>query len=90
MVKRVGVSSSTLKSHFKAATGRTVHAEIQRVRLERAKQLIADTDLPLKQVAVQAGFQYVQYLTRLFRKCVGQTPARFRRQRAQGSRFGVY
>ena len=83
VVERVGVSSSTLKNRFKAAMGRTVHAEIQRVRLERARQLIADTDLPLKQVAVQAGFQYVQYLTRLFRQCVGQTPAKFRRQRVQ-------
>jgi LacI family transcriptional regulator len=81
VVRQVGVSRSTLKNRFKAATGRSVHAEIQRVQLERAKQLIADTDLPLKQVALQAGFQYVQYLTRLFRRRVGQTPAEFRRQR---------
>jgi LacI family transcriptional regulator len=85
VVRRVGVSPSTLKNRFKAVTGRTIHAEIQRVRLERAKQLIADTDLPLKQVAMQAGFQYVQYLTTLFHRSVGQTPARFRRQRVRGS-----
>jgi LacI family transcriptional regulator len=86
VVARVGVSASTLKTRFKAATGRTIHAEIQRVQLDRAKQLIADTDLPLKQVAMQAGFQYVQYMTTLFRRCVGQTPARFRRQRVRSVR----
>ena len=88
VVERVGVSHSTLKNHFKAAVGRTVHAEIQRVQLERARQLIADTDLPLKQVALQAGFQYVQYLTRLFHRRIGQTPAKFRSQRVQGPGFG--
>jgi LacI family transcriptional regulator len=84
VVKRVGVSQSTLKSRFKAAMGRTIHSEIQRVQLERAKQLIAGTDLPLKQITTQVGFQYVQYFTRLFRRCVGQTPAEFRRKRVQG------
>jgi LacI family transcriptional regulator len=84
VVDCVGVSRSTLKNRFREVMGRTMHAEIRRVQLERAKQLIAETDLPLKQVAIQAGFQYVQYLTRLFRQHLGQTPARFRAQRAQG------
>ena len=88
VVDQVGVSRSTLKNRFKAATGHSLHAEIQRVQLERAKQLIAGTDLPLKQIALQAGFQYVQYLTRLFRNRVGQTPAKFRRQRVQGPGLG--
>jgi LacI family transcriptional regulator len=81
-----GVSLSTLKSRFKAVVGRTIHAEIQRVRIERARQLIAETDLPLKQVAVRSGFQYVQYMTRLFVRYVGQTPAKYRRQRIPSPR----
>ena len=85
VVKQVGVSHSTLKNRFKATLGRTLHAEIQRVQIDRAKQLIAETDLPLKQVAVQAGFQYVQYLNRLFHKRVGQTPAQLRRRRLRGT-----
>jgi LacI family transcriptional regulator len=88
VVRRVGVSRSTLKSRFRAVMGCSIHAEIQRIRLERAKQLIADTDLPLKQIALQAGFQYVQYLTRLFRSRVGLTPAKFRSQRVQGPAMG--
>jgi LacI family transcriptional regulator len=84
VVRQVGVSHSTLKNRFRAVMGRTIHAEIEHVRLERAKQLIADTDMPLKQVALQTGFQYVQYLTRLFTNRVGQTPAKFRSQRVEG------
>jgi LacI family transcriptional regulator len=89
VVHQVGMSRSSLEHRFKAAMGRTIHAEVRRVQIDRAKQLIADTDLPLKQVALKAGFQYVQYMTRTFRRCVGQTPAEFRRHRAQGPGFGL-
>jgi LacI family transcriptional regulator len=80
VVKAVGVSRSTVERRFKAVMGRTIHAEIERVRLEHAKQLIATTDLPLKRVATQVGFKYVQYLTKLFRERLGQTPAEYRKQ----------
>jgi LacI family transcriptional regulator len=72
------MSHATLASRFKAVMGRTIHAEIERVRLNRAKDLITGTSLPLKQIAVQAGFKYVQYMTKLFRQRLGQTPAEFR------------
>ncbi len=78
VVRQVAISRSTLENRFKSVMGRTVHAEIERVRLERAKELIAQTVLPLKQVAAQAGFRYVQYMTKLFRMRLGQTPAEFR------------
>jgi LacI family transcriptional regulator len=88
VAKHVGVSPSTLKNRFRAALGRTIHAELQRLRLDRAKQLLADTDLPLKQVATQTGFRYIQYLTRVFRQHVGQTPGEYRKQRVRGPRPG--
>jgi LacI family transcriptional regulator len=78
VVRQVAVSHSTLASRFKAALGRTIHGEIERVRLERARELIAETSLPLKQVALRSGFKYVQYMTRLFRRRFGRTPAQFR------------
>jgi transcriptional regulator GlxA family with amidase domain len=63
----------------KAATGAATSAEIERVRLERARgELIAGTPLPLKQVAVRSGFTYVQYMIRLFRRRLGRTPSEFR------------
>lgn len=79
VVKAVGICRSTLDSRFQAIFGRTVHAEIRRVQLDRAKELIQSTDLPLKRVAQLTGFTSIQYLTYLFRQSTGKTPAEFRR-----------
>jgi len=75
----VGGSRSTLDARFKSLLGRTIHAEIRRVQIERAQSLVASTDLPLKAVAGMAGFSSVQYLTTQFRQHVGQTPAEYRK-----------
>ncbi len=78
VTKAVSLSRSTIERKFKAATGRTMHAEIDRVRLDRARELLVKTELPLKQVAAQAGFKYIQYMTTLFRQRLRQTPRQYR------------
>jgi AraC family transcriptional regulator len=65
----------------------TSFSAIQRVRIERAKTLLAGTDLPIKHIAQQAGFKTVQYLTRAFHRVTGGTPAAFRRQSSRVSEF---
>jgi LacI family transcriptional regulator len=71
-------SRATLKRRFKAVTGRTLLAEIQRVRLERAKELLGAGHLSLRQVALKSGFCSVQYLSTVFRQGCGQTPREYR------------
>ena len=78
IARAVGMSRSSLQRRFKAIMGRTIHDEIERLRFHRAEQLLSETELPLKQVAQQAGFNYVQYLTTLFRRRHGRTPREFR------------
>ena len=80
VVQAAKVSRSALQARFKAVMGRTIHAEIQRTRLERAEQLVAHTDLPLKQIASRSGFKHVQHMTTLFRRHTGRTPAEYRRR----------
>jgi LacI family transcriptional regulator len=80
VVAAVGLSRSTLHVRFKEAMGRTMHAEIQRVQIERARNLIAVTDLPLKQIATMAGFAHINYLTTVFRHQIGWTPAEYRKR----------
>ena len=58
-----------------------MHEEIHRVRIERAKELLSDTDLPIKWIAQESGFKSPQYLTRMFRAATGATPADFRQDR---------
>jgi LacI family transcriptional regulator len=80
VVWTVAISRSAIESRFKAVTGRTIHAEIQRVQIERARQLVTATNLSLKQVAVEAGFRYLQHMTTLFRFHLGQTPGEYRKR----------
>jgi len=79
VLEAIQISRSTLDARFKAVIGRTIHAEIQRLQIERAKQLVATTDLPLKEVAQEAGFKYVQHFTTLFHQHTGQTPTQYRK-----------
>ena len=82
VLAHASVSRAALEPRFRSVLGRTLHQEIRRLQIERARSLLADTDLPIKQVAQQAGFKTVQYLTRVFAADVGQPPAAFRRGRA--------
>jgi LacI family transcriptional regulator len=79
VVDEVAVSRSTLQLRFKTLLGQTIQAEIQRVRLEQARELILSTRLPLKQVAARCGFRHVQYMTTLFRRHFGRSPGQYRR-----------
>ncbi len=72
------ISKSMLQRRFKRATGRTLHDEMLRVRLERARELLAESDLPIAKVAEKAGFRHQEYLGVVFRIQEGTTPARFR------------
>jgi LacI family transcriptional regulator len=78
VVGAVGVSRSTLQARFKVL-GRTIHSEIQRLQVERARFLITTTDLPIKQIAAMAGFAHVHYMTTIFHQRTGWTPAEYRK-----------
>ncbi len=80
VLRHVGLSRTALEPRLKRVLGRTVHQEISHVRIEHAKTLLSTTDLPTKQIAGRTGFRHVQYLTRVFHKATGQTPALYRRR----------
>lgn len=79
VVRQVPLSRVALAARFKAALGRTIGQEIQRVQVRRVEELLAGTDLPIKRIAHQAGFQYIEHMTRLFHRLTGQTPAEYRK-----------
>ena len=79
VVASVQVSRSTLEARFRMAMGRTIHSEIQRVQIEQARRLIVSTDLPLKQIAATVGFVHVHYMSTVFRRHTGRTPAEYRK-----------
>ncbi|HEU5078496.1 MAG TPA: substrate-binding domain-containing protein [Opitutaceae bacterium] len=74
-----GVSIPTLQARFRATLGRTVLAEIQRVRIERAKEFLRTTDSKLEQIAENCGFPNAKRFSVLFRQLSGTSPRQFRR-----------
>lgn len=81
MVKRIGVSRSTIERLFAEHVGRSPGEEIARVRLARAQDLLTSTDLDVDAVAQQAGFAYAKTLRRAFKARFGVSPAEYRAQR---------
>lgn len=81
VLSHLGMSRASLQQRMKLIAGRTIHQEIQRVRLERAKQLLVMSGLTIKQIARESGFASVQYMTRMFRSATGETPAKYRSRR---------
>lgn len=80
VLKHVGLSRRVLESRFRRAVGRTPHAEIFRLRIARAQQLLQESDLPLGQIARRTGFEHVEYLSAAFKRAVGQPPGAYRRR----------
>ena len=78
VLDQVPLSRSVLERRFARVFGRTPKAEILRTQLDRVKRLLAETDLPLKQIAFKAGFQHPEYLSVVFKARTGQTPGQYR------------
>jgi len=63
---------------FLKETGKSPSAYIQELRLNKAKELLLNTDLPILHIAIQVGFEHQSSLTRLFQKYGEITPSQFR------------
>jgi AraC family transcriptional regulator len=68
---------------FKRSTGCTAIGFVEQCRIRRAQALIADTDLPLAEIALMTGFADQSHFTRRFHRHVGCTPAVFARERGR-------
>lgn len=80
----IGVSRRLLERKFRKTLGRTPLAEIQRLRLERAKALLLESDQSLEVIAEQCGCADASQLVLRFRRETGMTPGQFRRQKNSG------
>lgn len=63
---------------FQKKYGLSPMAYIRKLRLDRARSMLEETDYPLMQIAQQVGYQDQSTLTRLFRQYVGMTPSEYR------------
>ena len=85
-VRAVGISRRSAEMAFKRETGRTLHDELVRLRLKRARDLITGGRDTLASVAEDCGFANASHLCRLFRATYSKTPAACRANSSGPSR----
>jgi AraC family transcriptional regulator len=68
----------TFTRHFRESFGRTPHAYILERRIDRARRLLAQSCLPIKEVALVCGFADQAHMTRVFQTHLHTTPAALR------------
>lgn len=76
----IAVGRRLLERRFRSVLGRSVLDEICRVRVERAKELLTDTHLPITTIATRSGFPSARRLDVVFAKQTGLSPREYRRQ----------
>lgn len=80
MAQEVGISPLYLPRAFKAAIGQSPHQYVLARRIERARVLLRDTDLPIVDVALSSGFSSQSHLSNWFVRMVGVSPAAYRKE----------
>ena len=73
-----GLSMYHFARAFKQSEGMTPHEYLIHCRVQRAKNLLAETDLPLSEIALASGFSDQSHCARRFREHVGVTPSSYR------------
>jgi AraC family transcriptional regulator len=86
----LAASASLSKPHFvrlfRNTTGMSPHRYVVQARVERARQLIQASTMPLVDIAAKVGFASQSHLSCVFQKTYGATPGNVRRQSARGKR----
>ena len=87
LASELGMSESRFSRFFRKATGNTFTDFVNRVRVNRACQLLMDTDRLVTHICYEVGFNNVANFNRRFLEIKGMTPTDFRKQ--ADHRFGV-
>ena len=73
------LSEKYISRYFKEHIHITLSQYVTYLRLEHAKQLLQDTDIPVTDVAMQSGYQNVSYFIRSFQKAYAVSPLKYRK-----------
>jgi len=84
ILRTVPISRSSLERSCRTLLGRSPTSEINRVRLEKARELLIDTDLTLEEIALRTSFAQVHYFSHRFRIAYGLPPGTYRKNHRSG------
>jgi len=79
----VAATRRTLERRFRESVGRAIADEITRMRLERAKRRMVETDAPMKDVARESGFRTADHFYKVFARIEGMPPTQYRERHQQ-------
>jgi len=80
LLQHLHASRRSLETRFKSVMGRTVYAEVMRVRLERVQTLLRETPMTIEAIADTCGFNDASHLGKMFRQHFDMTLSAYRRQ----------
>jgi len=81
LLREVPMARRSLERKFLHFLGRTPLQELRRLRIAKARTLLAETDLPVQEIAESCGYATYNYLHHVFKKFTGLTPTAYRKQR---------
>lgn len=85
VARALGVTRARLFEQFKRGTGMTPNDFLLRVRVDKARELMANRRKSVTEVAFAVGFGSSQYFSTVFRRYTGRTPGEYRQSIADGA-----
>jgi AraC-like DNA-binding protein len=79
-----GLTRMHFAAQFKAATGLRPHEYLLRRRVERAQEMLVQTDMPVVDIALSVGFQSQSHFTVVFNRFIGRPPHAWRQSQGNG------
>ena len=80
ILRKVPMARRALERKFKSLLGRSPAKEICHIRIQRARKLLAETNLPMQDIAEACGYTSYTYLGNVFKKETGISPGRYRKE----------
>lgn len=78
LAAELNLSPGYLSDMLRSLTGQTAQQHIHNALIEKAKELLAGTNLTVSEIAYQFGFEYPQSFNKLFKNKTNQTPLQYR------------
>lgn len=84
IASKLGTSYSWFRKFFKEYTGYAPAQYFQELKLRKAKELLTETNLPIKEIAYELNFSSIEYFLSFFKQRVNITPSEYRKVNGNG------
>ncbi|MCM3766127.1 AraC family transcriptional regulator [Neobacillus niacini] len=84
LAKFVGHSKNYICKTFKENTGMTINLYLNKVRIDKAAELLVNTDFDIAEISSDVGYNNIYHFIKTFKKIVGTSPGNFRKSELSG------